>query len=122
MPWRLKGLTLALQRLSSRKLAEDSTELRSADGQSEQDGENALWPRWRRELREIVPLGWPNSLNMFAQFFPGFIMLMFLSDADELAAAGLAFMFGNVTGVSVIVGFSTGLSPLTAQADHTWIA
>ena len=74
------------------------------------------WTRWKLELAEIITLGWPNSVGAFASFLPGFVMLMFFKDANELAAAGMGFMFGNVTGLSVIIGFSTGLSPLASQA------
>jgi MATE family multidrug resistance protein len=74
------------------------------------------WNLSKVELREIIALGWPNSVSAFASFLPGFLMLMFFKDPNELAAAGMGFMFGNVTGVSVIIGFSTGLSPLASQA------
>lgn len=44
-------------------------------------------------------------------------VLLFLgADADELAAAGMGFMFSNVTGFSLIVGFGAGATPLISQA------
>ena len=42
-------------------------------------------------------------------------MLMFL-DSDNLEAAGMGFMFTNVTGMSLIIGFGSGVIPLIAQA------
>ena len=45
----------------------------------------------------------------------GFVMLMFL-DGDDLEAAGMGFMFTNVTGMSLIIGFGSGAIPLMSQA------
>jgi hypothetical protein len=61
-------------------------------------------------------MGWANSVVMVFMFLPGFVMLMFLDDADHIAGAGMGFMFGNVAGLSLIMGFGTGLTPLAAQA------
>jgi Na+-driven multidrug efflux pump len=72
--------------------------------------------QWGRELAIVVGFGWANSVNQVLQFTAGFVMMMFLSTADEVGGAGMGFMFGNVTGISLIVGFGTGLTPLASQA------
>jgi len=71
---------------------------------------------WLREFRVIFDLGWVNSVNLLLQFLPGFAMLMFLKTPDDLAGAGMGLMFANISGVSLIEGFCTGLTPLAAQA------
>jgi len=69
------------------------------------------------ELGVILRLGWPNSVNQFLTFVPGLVMLTFLgSNADELAAAGMGFMFANVSGFSLIIGSGAGATPLISQA------
>ena len=70
---------------------------------------------WARELRVVIRLGWATSLSQVLQFTSGFVMMMFL-DADEMGGAGMGLMFGNVTGISLILGFGTGLFPLASQA------
>mmetsp|Transcript_107724 Transcript_107724/g.310149 ORF Transcript_107724/g.310149 Transcript_107724/m.310149 type:complete len:573 (+) Transcript_107724:112-1830(+) len=69
------------------------------------------------DLVAILRWGWPNSVGAIMEFFPGFIMLMFMgSDEVELAAAGMGFMFANLTGVAFIIGFGAGAAPLVSQA------
>eukprot|EP00750_Incisomonas_marina_P006024 INCI14284.1.p1 GENE.INCI14284.1~~INCI14284.1.p1 ORF type:complete len:436 (+),score=65.21 INCI14284.1:417-1724(+) len=68
------------------------------------------------ELGMIVHFGWANSVNQVLQFVGGFVMMMFFQSADEIGGGGMGFMFGNVTGISLIVGFGTGMTPLAAQA------
>mmetsp|Transcript_4014 Transcript_4014/g.11201 ORF Transcript_4014/g.11201 Transcript_4014/m.11201 type:complete len:545 (-) Transcript_4014:314-1948(-) len=69
------------------------------------------------ELGLIVRLGWPNSVNQILSFMPGLAMLAFLgNDADHLAAAGMGFMFANVSGLSLVIGSGAGASPLISQA------
>ena len=68
------------------------------------------------ELKLIIQLGWPNSINAMIAYLPKIGLLIFIQDLDELAAAGMAVMWTNVTGVSLIVGSCTGLGPLISQA------
>ena len=77
---------------------------------------------YHREIVEqlwiIVKLGLPNNVEKFSSFLPPFLMLMFMGKLgpDEIAGAGMGFMFGNVSGISMIVGFGLGLPPLASQA------
>ena len=63
---------------------------------------------WSAELYSILKLGWPNSVSFISSLLPGMLMLVFLGrleDGEELiAAGGMGFMFGNVTGFSIIIG------------------
>jgi len=69
------------------------------------------------ELGTILRLGWPITLNLFLCFIPGLAMLAFLKhDAQQLAAAGMGFMFSNVSGISLLIGAGSGISPLVSQA------
>ena len=70
------------------------------------------------QLKIIVSLGMPISVEKFAAFLPGFLLLVFYGKIglDEVAGAGFGFMFGNVSGVSVVIGFALGLPPLVSQA------
>ena len=70
------------------------------------------------QLWIIVKLGLPNNVEKFSSFLPPFLMLMFMGrlGPDEIAGAGMGFMFGNVSGISMIVGFGLGLPPLASQA------
>jgi hypothetical protein len=80
------------------------------------DGGSPLMARWGRELRVVVRLGWLNSVGLMLNFLPGFFMLMFLRTPDDLAGAGMGLMFGNISGISLVEGFSSGLTPLASQA------
>ena len=84
------------------------------DGLSSEANESML-KLWGRELVIIFRIGWANSVIQLLQFLPGFFMMMFLPTDDELAGAGMGFMFGNVTGFSLIIGFGSGLIPLASQ-------
>lgn len=71
----------------------------------------------RTDCAAIVRSGWPNSVNAILEFAPGFVMLSFLgSNVEHLAAAGMGFMFANVTGISFVIGFGAGAQPLVSQA------
>ena len=63
---------------------------------------------WSAELYTIVQLGWPNSVAYISSLLPGMLMLVFLGrleNGEELiAAGGMGFMFGNITGFSIIIG------------------
>eukprot|EP00929_Paragymnodinium_shiwhaense_P036654 TRINITY_DN19610_c0_g1_i1.p1 TRINITY_DN19610_c0_g1~~TRINITY_DN19610_c0_g1_i1.p1 ORF type:complete len:525 (-),score=118.52 TRINITY_DN19610_c0_g1_i1:355-1929(-) len=83
----------------------------------DEDAETEPSSTMRSELSRMLKLGWPNSVSQFFTFLPGVFMLGFLgSDADQLAAAGMAFMFANVTGLSLIIGSGAGSMPLVSQA------
>ncbi|CAK0824428.1 unnamed protein product [Prorocentrum cordatum] len=72
---------------------------------------------WRSDVRRILRLGWPQSVNLIITFLPGLGMLFFLgADPDHTAAAGMGFMFTNVAGFSLIVGSGAGAQPLISQA------
>jgi MATE family multidrug resistance protein len=43
-------------------------------------------------------------------------MLEFLTEPDDLAGAGMAGTFVNVTGFSLLIGFGSALTPLASQA------
>jgi Na+-driven multidrug efflux pump len=64
----------------------------------------------------VVRQGWLNSVGLVLMFLPGFFMLMFLRTPDDLAGAGMGLMFGNISGISLVEGFSSGLTPLASQA------
>jgi hypothetical protein len=78
------------------------------DASSSLSASSSFPESWLRELRPIVRLGWPTSLNQLLAFTPGMFAVSFLSDPDEIAAAGLGFFVGNVVGVSLVVGFGSG--------------
>ena len=52
--------------------------------------------------RVVVTLGLPNNVEKFSSFLPPFVMLMFMGalGPDEIAGAGMGFMFGNVSGAA----------------------
>jgi hypothetical protein len=54
------------------------------------------------QLRVVVTLGLPNNVEKFSSFLPPFVMLMFMGalGPDEIAGAGMGFMFGNVSGAA----------------------
>lgn len=85
-------------------------------GQSSPDREDGPAPSWRADLCLMLRLGWPNSVNMVLTFLPGLLMFSFLADANEIAGAGMGFMFSNVTGFSMVIGFGAGKEPLISQA------
>ena len=70
------------------------------------------------QLKAIVKLGFPNMIERFSGFVPGFMLLVFVGSLgpDEIAGAGMGFMVGNVSGISIIIGFSLGLPPLASQS------
>jgi len=69
------------------------------------------------ELANILRLGWPTCISLFLCQLPGLVLLGFLGDdTDQLAAAGVGFMFSNITGYSLIIGFGGGAQPLISQA------
>jgi len=85
------------------------------------------------QLWIIVELGLPICVEKFSSFFPATVLLGVLgrlpqdpsgeggevgsvAPGDAIAGAGMGFMFGNVTGVSVVIGFALGLPPLISQA------
>ena len=88
----------------------------AASSDDEDDGSRTFFGRLWREWAIIFILGWPTSINQLLQFLPGLFMLGFLPTEDDLAGAGMGFMVGNVTGISILIGFSTGMSTLAAQA------
>jgi hypothetical protein len=69
----------------------------------------------KSDFFELLRLGFPVSIFYILNFLPGMLMLAFLSTPDELAGAGMGFMYSNVTGMAVIVGFGAGSSPLISQ-------
>mmetsp|Transcript_41208 Transcript_41208/g.116643 ORF Transcript_41208/g.116643 Transcript_41208/m.116643 type:complete len:494 (-) Transcript_41208:316-1797(-) len=69
------------------------------------------------ELLEVLCMGFPIAVNVILPALPGLAMLHFVrSSPDHIAAAGTGFMFSNVIGLSLIMGFGSGCSPLVAQA------
>ena len=99
--------------LAGRGATKDGEEAEEGEG-----GEEGKELEVRAILADIVRLGWPTCVAKLCQFLPGVAMLMFLGneDADWLAGAGMGFMYGNVSGVSLIIGFGLGSAPLISQS------
>jgi len=71
----------------------------------------------RSDLASVIWLGFPTCLNLFCIQLPGLALLAFLGDnTDQLAAAGVGFMYSNISGYSLIVGTGGGAQPLISQA------
>lgn len=96
---------MATSRKSEYKLVRVDDKSVSEDGQNIAESEKVPWSA---ELYTILQLGWPNSIAYISSLLPGMLMLVFLGkleDGDQLiAAGGMGFMFGNITGFSIIIG------------------
>jgi hypothetical protein len=59
--------------------------------------QKSLWLESIEQFRIILQLGIPNCVEKFTSFLPGFILIIFLGHLgpDEIAGAGMGFMFGN---------------------------
>lgn len=58
---------------------------------------DGLGPRAVAQLQIILKLGFPNCIENFSSFLPGFTLLIVMGQLgpDEIAGAGMGFMFGN---------------------------
>ena len=73
---------------------------------------------WKEEALEHLFIAMPVSINMLAYRTPWIVSIMFVGRIGEtpLAAASVASTLGNVTGLSLLVGLSSGLATFGAQA------
>jgi multidrug resistance protein, MATE family len=72
----------------------------------------------REEVKALVSLAWPSTVAFLAINLTPFFTLAFTGRLGtlELAAAGLALMFVNVTARSIVIGLALGLVPLLSHA------
>ena len=81
--------------------------------------EPSLWDKGavETELRELFSYAWPVVLTMVMFYLANVVTMAFVGQlgSADLAAAGLASMFCNVTGVSIAVGLSSGLETQASQ-------
>ena len=72
-----------------------------------------------REFIIINKLAWPSVISAFGTQMIPFTSIMFTGHIGKgvyLDGAALALSFGNVTGTSIVIGFSSGMDTLCSQA------
>ncbi|GBG92324.1 hypothetical protein CBR_g55204 [Chara braunii] len=70
------------------------------------------------ELKKVFALAAPTSLANILWYSRVIVSTVYLGHLGKIDLAGgaLAMGFGNVTGYSIVIGLSTGLDPICAQA------
>jgi hypothetical protein len=88
----------------------------------ELEHEGKWWERGLlvEELRELTTMALPVVVTYAAQHCLILVLFAFVGRSGEgeegLAVAGLASMFANFSGISIVVGLSSGLETLASQA------
>ena len=76
-------------------------------------------PAALHEVRQLLSLGWPLSLNQLLVFAPRPVLLVVVGHyctGAHVAAAGVGIMYSNFTGQALVKGTAFGAAPLLSQA------
>lgn len=79
---------------------------------------NYIWMQMKEELKSLARFAGPIIMTSFLIYSRSVVSMLFLGHLGkaELAGGSLALGFGNITGISILRGLSTGMDPICCQA------